>query len=264
MSSSSPPRPPQTSETSHTWSGWTVTVTKSHIMNKEQEESLPKDLKLPHLPDMLFAKNRLVLERQQTEEGQEPVRIELDPFEALKRVNPTEDLVHVALAKEWMEARKDSPHINRIVHPYDWTFTPTDYRGTLTPEAAWKIEPSNKGIDYERLKLREKILFFDEVILYEDELDDNGCAVLSAKIRVMPSCLFCLLRFYLRVDGTLIRVIDTRIYHEAGSDHLIREYTEREDKMADVTVPPAVWKDQNEIVNHLTLRKEVIEKLQFG
>lgn len=38
------------------------------------------------------------------------------------------------------------------------------------------------GIDYERLKMREKILFFDEVILYEDELDDNGCAVLSAKI----------------------------------------------------------------------------------
>ena len=38
------------------------------------------------------------------------------------------------------------------------------------------------GIDYERLKLREKILFFDEVILYEDELDDNGCAVLSSKI----------------------------------------------------------------------------------
>ena len=49
-----------------------------------------------------------------------------------------------------------------------------------------KVRPVNKrtisGIDYERLKLREKILFFDEVILYEDELDDNGCAVLSAKI----------------------------------------------------------------------------------
>ena len=69
---------------------------------------MPKDLKLPHLPDMLFAKNRLVLQRQQTEQGQEPVRIELDPFEALKRVNPTEDLIHVALAKEWMEARSVS------------------------------------------------------------------------------------------------------------------------------------------------------------
>ena len=58
---------------------------------------------------MLFAKNKLVLQRQQAEEeGEEPVRMELDPFEALKRVNPTEDLVHVALAKEWMEARSVS------------------------------------------------------------------------------------------------------------------------------------------------------------
>ena len=54
------------------------------------------------------------------------------------------------------------------------------------------------------------------------------------------------------------------LHFKAGSDHIIREYTEREDKMTDVTVPPAVWKDQNEIVNHLTLRKEVLEKLQFG
>ena len=105
----------------------------------------------------------------------------------------------------------------------------------------------------------------------------------------MKTCLFCLLRFYLRVDNTLIRVIDTRIYHEvckeyhyenqlrtkfsflapvlnfkAGADHMIREYTEREDKMADITVPPAIWKDQNEIVNHLTLRKETVERLKFG
>ena len=36
--------------------------------------------------------------------------------------------------------------------------------------------------------------------------------------RVMPSCLFCLLRFYLRVDNTLIRVIDTRIYHEVRKE----------------------------------------------
>ena len=30
---------------------------------------------------------------------------------------------------------------------------------------------------------------------------------------------------------------------------MIREYTECEDKMVDITVPPAIWKDQNETVN---------------
>ena len=27
----------------------------------------------------------------------------------------------------------------------------------------------------------------DQVVLYEDELDDNGCAKLSVKMRAMPS-----------------------------------------------------------------------------
>ena len=44
----------------------------------------------------------------------------------------------------------------------------------------------------------------------------------------MPSGFFCLLRFYLRVDSTLVRVNDVRIYHPAGSGHLVREITERE------------------------------------
>ena len=65
---------------------------------------MPQDIKLPHLPDMLFAQNKLLLERTgSAAEG--PIRLELNPFEALKRVNPTEDLVHVALAKEWIAAR---------------------------------------------------------------------------------------------------------------------------------------------------------------
>ena len=37
-------------------------------------------------------------------------------------------------------------------------------------------------INYDKLKEKEKILFFDDVILYEDELDDNGCSKLSVKM----------------------------------------------------------------------------------
>lgn len=66
------------------------------------------------------------------------------------------------------------------MHPYDWTYTPTDYRGSLFGDI--KVSDTEQKIDYEKLKVREKILFFDEVILYEDELDDNGCAVLTTKV----------------------------------------------------------------------------------
>ena len=80
-------------------------------------------------------------------------------------------------------------------------------------------------------------MFFDEVVLYEDELDDNGCAKLSVKLRVMPSGFFILQRFYLRVDQTLIRVFDTRIYFEKENNHLLREYSERELTVDKLNVP---------------------------
>ena len=74
------------------------------------------------------------------------------------------------------------------------------------------------------------------MVLYEDELDDNGCTKLSVKLRVMPSGFFVLLRFYLRVDKTLIRVYDTRIYHEVVNNYILREYSEREQTTDKITV----------------------------
>ena len=74
-----------------------------------------------------------------------------------------------------------------MVHPYDWTYT-TDYKGetmnvtcsiifesfifeiylevfppgSLSPH--WEVESApDLSIDYEKLKIQEKILFFDEV-----------------------------------------------------------------------------------------------------
>ena len=52
----------------------------------------------------------------------------------------------------------------------------------------------------------------------------------------MPSGFFLLLRFYLRVDNTLIRVIDTRIHYLQGNNYLLREYTERESKISHLNV----------------------------
>ena len=117
--------------------------------------------------------------------------------------------------------------------------------------------------NYEKLKIQEKILFFDEVVLYEDELDDNGCTKLSVKMRVMPSGFFILQRFYLRVDKTLIRVFDSRVYHEVTNDYILREYSEREETVDKLTVPREVWTDHNEIVNHLPVTTSVMEKLTF-
>ena len=140
---------------------------------------ISKDLELPHLPDMLFYQNGLSLQHK----GGFGIRF--GPIEALKTVNAKEDLVHVSMSKEWLEARSNHADINIIGKRYDWTYTPTNYRGTLLNEdnkSPLQVSETDEKIDYERLKVQEKILFFDEIILYEDELDDNGIAKLSIKI----------------------------------------------------------------------------------
>ena len=53
------------------------------------------------------------------------------------------------------------------------------------------------------LTRRDPIELFDEISLYESELDDHGVSSLSVKIRVTESCWFLLLRFWLCVDGVL-------------------------------------------------------------
>lgn len=50
----------------------------------------------------------------------------------------------------------------------------------------------------------------------------------------MPSCLFVLQRLFLRVDDVLLRMNDTRVYHEFGTPYLVREYTSREDHYRNV------------------------------
>ena len=55
------------------------------------------------------------------------------------------------------------------------------------------IEETDERIDLEKLKVKEKILFYDDVCLYEDELGDNGTSMLTVKIRCMPTSFFLLM-----------------------------------------------------------------------
>lgn len=84
----------------------------------------------------------------------------------------------------------------------------TDNSGVL-PE--W--QSTTTQIDRALLMQRDDpILFYADVPLYESELDDNGVCQLAAKVRVMPKCWLVLLRFFLRVDGCLVRLRETRLF----------------------------------------------------
>jgi len=96
------------------------------------------------------------------------------------------------------------------------------YEGSwsTTPEA---VEDETATINLELLRRRDPIRFYDQVLLFEDELHDRGAAVLSVKTRVMDHSFLILMRFFLRVDHEKMEIRDTRIFHEFGSSCLVKE-----------------------------------------
>ncbi len=71
-------------------------------------------------------------------------------------------------------------------------------------------------------------LFREDVDLWSDDLHDNGISWLKARCFVCAEGWACLLRNFIRVDGVLCRVIDTRYIHTFGSSTIYREHSWRE------------------------------------
>nr|XP_022344260.1 TIP41-like protein [Crassostrea virginica] len=239
---------------------WSMMTVKSHILKSEgpTRERFESQLELPQVPEMIFADNVL---RVVHDDG---YGIEFNALDALKCVDAHHDPLKVAVSQAWREARSSCEHIHDVVKPFDWTFT-TDYKGTLLEKEDKKITVSEttERIDIEKLKVREKILFYEDMLLFEDELADNGTSLLNVRMRVMPSGFFILLRFFMRVDNVMIRVNDTRLHYQAGKNYMLREFSTKDDQVKDIKASQHLFTDPNEIANHLTLRTEVFEKLQF-
>ena len=226
------------------------------------KESCPEccfgTLKLP-LPEMVFGRSFLLLQHA------DGFGIEFNALEALKLVDDEHDLMKVPGASEWQAERKDVEEVGTVSQPYDWTYT-TGYRGSLICRPGAKplnVVPTDQQLDLERLRVREKILFFDEVVLFEDELADNGTAQLSVKIRCMPSGFFILQRFFLRVDRSIIRVHDTRLHYVTGEKHILREFCVRQNDIQELKLPRHMLTDRDYVADRLTVREVTCERLEL-
>lgn len=151
---------------------------------------------------------------------------------------------------QWRESHKNEID-DAIKSDTDWTFT-TPYWGTaiksnpsifqevMTKSSTHHSFPNDVflplscgdntdiSLPMDLLTRRDPILFYTESDMLEDDLDDNGVMRCSAKLRIMESCWFLLIRQDIRVDGVLLRQIDSRICHIFGSDHIIREFSIKE------------------------------------
>ncbi|XP_077293315.1 TIP41-like protein [Arctopsyche grandis] len=208
-----------------------------------------KILQFPHMPDMVFPDNILSLEYSKGG------RIQFTALDAMKCIDITRLPIQVACAEEWQESRSGT---DQKIKPFDWTFI-TDYKGTLID--GLELTSTLEKINMELLKKREKILFYEDISLYEDELHDHGVASCSVKIRVMPSCWFVLLRYFLRVDDVLSQINDTRMFYELDSPHILVEHTSRNGDLASLKLPPHVVTDPNELAQRLPITSQSLNKI---
>lgn len=212
---------------------WVIIASTNPISSASECDALQASLGFP-LPEMTFGSNYLSLEHQPS-----GWKMMFDTHNALKCVKKGElgegdGGVKVGYADAWLKSRTD-PGTNLplpvtvAAKHYDWTYTMT-YPGHHLDSAPGTDSPSSSiqwidadqdnpshSIPLSELTRPDPILFYAEIPLFEDELHDNGSSNLLVRIRVMPTCIFILSRFTLRVDNVLFRTHDTRIYHSFSS-----------------------------------------------
>lgn len=123
----------------------------------------------------------------------------------------------------------DNPDI-KIVQRSSDPFYSSPYMGTLTDhDGTVRIEETEESIPVEMLGEDNPIQWASMVHLYQDELGDNGDTTLEFRFRSMGDCWFGLMRNYVRVDDVIVRIYDTRMFHEYGSSVILREFSAREE-----------------------------------
>lgn len=73
----------------------------------------------------------------------------------------------------------------------------------------------------------------------------------------MPSFLFVLARFFLRVDAVLVRVIDARYFHRYGTNTLVKETTYQHCRYTDLptSLHPSMLTNPDLVASRLPVLK---------
>lgn len=268
---------------SMTINNWTISTRKKPILNSQELEDWENNkLKGLTLPEMIFGNSYVRIEN--TLHGW---TLEFNALDALKQVKLADCGIRVSYSKKWMDSkqqkqaqRSSSPtefevddSSLKIAHHYDWTYT-TRYRGTEeSKDQHYKfIRDDTQQLPLDKLSRPDHILFYDDMILFEDELADNGISILNVKIRVMDERLLLLNRFFLRVDDVLLRVIDTRVCVEFDENKVMREYKEMEGDYKSLLAnhrishshdPKAALRDSNWVAQHAPVVSREYETLNF-
>lgn len=269
---------------------WVVRGVEGHIATTAVEEQLAQQLAI-NLPGMLFDTNALRLRFMgknahpiNANSDANPVfELSFTARDALSMVGSADPSIRVRAAARWVGKNdRADVEVTKIEHASDWTFS-TKYKGTINPQTCiksidttsvtterqlYEAATANQlvPIDYTALKNTQlPILYSSHIILFEDELDDNGISSYKVRIRVMPTFFFILARFFLRVDGVLLRVYDTRYYHRFGTDVLVRETSSKEARLDSTwaAIHPSSLRDPDDVSSRLPKLSSTLDNINL-
>ncbi|KAF0978285.1 hypothetical protein FDP41_002800 [Naegleria fowleri] len=266
---------------------WKFDTLKTPILNQTESDELKEELKIFAIPEQTF---NSYLTITNTSNGFEYHFNTRDALLYAKN-EAIDQCAHIQKIKvncheTWMNKKIPNSNdqlndVNERDDGIDWTFT-TLYKGSVPTSSDESEIPScsivptkTHKIDYDLLKRKDDpILFYDEIVLFEDELHDHGVSHLTVKIRVMNHSFYVLMRFFLRVDGVCIRCIDTRLFHKFGQNYLLREFSIRESSWKDLmnnhafnaqyNMDQTVIGNPNVLAPILTLKEENTDLIQLN
>lgn len=233
--------------------GWEFSVQTAIITKSTEIDAKSEALDIQHCPEQVFGSNIATLSKKNS-----PFKIVIDPWESLSFCNYEKSNKHnkgeafsackdfsvvnyipneikVKHTEIWKEKKLDSNPDVKEMEKISEPFFCTPYKGTITPSENSHIETTDEDIPLGNLTPANPIQWHEHLILWEDELGDNGISTLDFRFRVMKDCFFGLLRHYLRVDDVAIRVTDTRIYHDFSKGYILREFCVKEGKYENIS-----------------------------
>lgn len=223
------------------------TTALQRIANTNEANAIQAALGVSALPEIVFADNTLRFIHEPTKvelhvSAQEVLR-SAAAFYRTEDYRRVRDAMAIAAPASWEAKRAQHSVYDASI---DWTFrhaflgtwkrsgargephlsTPlavrfedegesSDATATTSADEIVIVRNSKRRINFDLLRRTDlAILFFDSMELFEDELHDHGTSNLSVKFRVMDGCFLVLLRHFIRIDGRVAAVQDTRFFHE--------------------------------------------------
>ena len=226
-----------------------MTGTTSAIGASEELGAIEREINMSSVPDMFFAgsflrvswndceiymNSKSALKGSLISPSDADLRWKYDTPPVLCDPSVRKDLLGKLAVKHssvWSAGVRNHP-LTKFTHSHDWTYTTTYWGSIQFSSKSPKVSVSSGSdcredfLPWETLKdTSTPVSFFKEVHLWEDELSDNGFSKMSVKIRFMDWFFYILLKYDLRVDGVVdSRSLETRIFHELGSNNILREF----------------------------------------